>query len=143
MENEHNKFGIVETVFGLLVFFPLDLVCILIDLTGVGLAIAPCIQGLATFVMRWWFKSHGDQNALAFNGKQVARYLSNLLPLLPTLTTIFLLDVYTHNNPGSGIAKLEQKVGKAASVGTKPAAITSTKDIRATARALGAPEPIE
>jgi hypothetical protein len=100
MENGHTEFRVSELLVGF--FFltlPVDALCIVIDLTGVGLAVAPFLQGFALFCVRWWFKMKGDPNALQLNVKQVVRYLSNVLPLVPTVTIVFLIDAYVHNHP--------------------------------------------
>jgi hypothetical protein len=69
---ERKKFNAAEMLIGGMFTLGVDGICILIDLTGVGLAIAPIIQNFATFTMWWWAKSKGDPNA-AKMGRQLAK----------------------------------------------------------------------
>lgn len=128
MENRHTEFSAIEMGIGL--FFlaiPVDLLCLVIDMTGVGLAVAPFLQIIAVFSIRWWLKMKGDPNALRFDGKQVTRLLSNILPFVPTVTIIFLLDVYVHNHPEK--FKALQAVG---SLGSTDISVQKLKNIRET-----------
>lgn len=102
---EHKKFTEAEIVVGLLVItIPVDAASFLIDWTGIGLFLAPVLQGAAMFATWFWLHSKGDTSSLKF-GRQLGRYLSNLLPLLPTVTAVFLIEVYLHNHPESSITK--------------------------------------
>lgn len=94
----------------------LDGICILIDLTGVGLAIAPFVQGAGTFSNGMWFqKAKGNNGAMKFQ-RQLIKYISNFAPFLPTLFISFLIEVYIHNHPKSGLA---EKIEKVSSVKTR------------------------
>ena len=101
MENDDNKVNGVEmALWLLLVTIPVDAISALVDATGVGAAIVPFFQSGAMFVVRAWFYfSKQDQNAMRADGKQLTRYLSNVLPFVPTVTIVFLIDVAMHNNP--------------------------------------------
>lgn len=95
-------------VVGLLVItIPVDVVSFLIDWTGVGLFLAPILQGAAMFATWFWLHSKGDKSSLKF-GRQLGRYVSNILPLLPTVTIVFLIEVYLHNHPETGVGKALQ-----------------------------------
>ncbi|MDO8470194.1 MAG: hypothetical protein Q7S84_04260 [bacterium] len=111
--DEHKKFTEAEMLVGvLLLTLPVDALSFLIDWTGIGLAIAPIIQSAAMFGIWLWLRSKGDTASVKL-GKQLLRYLSNLLPLLPTVTIVFLIEVYLHNHPETSIAKVAQGVNAA------------------------------
>lgn len=113
MEEETNKFNEAEIVVGSMGGLFVDGLCILLDLTGVGLGIAPFVQGSAMFGFSWWLKSKGSPNAFKLN-RQIARQLSNLLPLAPTVTAVFLIDVFMHNHPEkfAAVAAVAEKISK-------------------------------
>lgn len=91
----------------------LDGICIVIDLTGVGLAIAPFLQGFGTFLNGMWFqKAKGDEGAVKFQ-RQLIKYVSNFFPFLPTLFIAFAVETYIHNHPKSGIAEKAKKIADA------------------------------
>jgi|GEM_PF-1841134 hypothetical protein len=114
---------------------PVDIICIVLDLTGVGLVVAPFLQSFALLCVRWWFKMKGDPNALRLNIKQIARYLSNVLPLVPTVTIVFLIDVYIHNHPEKfGSIQAVGSLGKADVSVAKLKSIKETKGTVAAAR---------
>lgn len=85
-------------LLGIFFFGGLDGLAILLDLTGVGLAIAPVIQSFGTLTATLWLWSKGDKNTVKF-GRQVAKYAANAIPIVPTLTTAFIIEVQMHNNP--------------------------------------------
>mgnify|MGYP001558381710 FL=1 len=97
-KEEQKKFSASELLLGSLFFLFLDAVAAIIDFTGFGLAIAPVIQGTATTASAYWFKSKGSKKATGI-GRMLTKYLANFLPLLPTLTVIFLIESYLHNHP--------------------------------------------
>ncbi len=106
--DEHKKFTEAEIIVGLLVItIPVDAASFLIDWTGVGLVLAPILQSAAMFATWLWLRSKGDTSSLKL-GRQLGRYLSNALPLLPTVTAVFLIEVYLHNHPETGIGKALQ-----------------------------------
>jgi hypothetical protein len=138
MNPKHEKFTEAEMLVGGLFTLGVDGICILIDLTGVGLAISPVLQGFVTFLMWWWLKSKGDPNAAKL-GRQIAKYAANFLPVLPTTFITLGIEVYIHNHP--------EKYGVIAKAGAlasgKPAGIASTADITRTVAAMGIPQAIE
>lgn len=97
-KGEINKFSEAEIILGSFYTLGIDLPCLLIDLTGVGLAIAPIIQGGVSFSMWAWFSSKGDTNYGKF-GRQVVKLVANVLPLAPTTFIVFLIEVFIHNHP--------------------------------------------
>lgn len=97
-EEEINKFTEAEMLLGIFFFGGIDGLAILIDLTGVGLAIAPVLQSFGTLTATLWLWSKGDKNTVKF-GRQVAKYAANALPLAPTLTIAFIIEAQMHNHP--------------------------------------------
>ncbi len=95
---DHNKFSAAEVLLGISFFGGLDSIAILIDITGVGLVIAPVIQSFGTLTQTLWFWSKGDKNSLKF-GRQAVKYAANALPIVPTLTIAFFVEAQIHNNP--------------------------------------------
>jgi len=93
---EIKKFGHGEIlVFSLLYLF-VDALCFLLDWTIVGAGFTPIIQGFVLFFMDKFLASKGSKNAAKL-GRKVTKYLIQLLPLLPTLLTIFLVEATVHN----------------------------------------------
>ena len=108
---KHNKFSEAEMLLGVFFFGGLDVIAILIDVTGVGLVIAPVVQSFATLSQTLWFWSKGDKNAIKF-GRQVAKYAANALAVVPTLTIAFIVEAQMHNNPKIKAA-VSGKIGEA------------------------------
>jgi len=103
-QNEIKKFSEAEMLLGGFFTLFIDVVSALIDATGIGLAIAPFLQSLVTFVMWVWFKSKGDKTS-GDAGKQVAKYAANILPIVPTTFIVFVVSVYLHNHPKKVVQK--------------------------------------
>ena len=120
MDNEKSKFGAAEMVIGGTFFLALDAGCALLDLTGVGAAtIAPITQTAATFGMSMWARSKGATLSV---GPEVAKYASNVLPLVPTTTLIFFITAGLQNEWfGSAISEAVEKAGAISKTGTGPA----------------------
>lgn len=97
-DQELNKFSEVEILIGSCFAITIDSICFLIDWTGVGLAIAPFLQSGAMFILTMWSWSKGDTASLRM-GRQIVKHASNWLPLIPTVLTVFLIEVYLHNHP--------------------------------------------
>lgn len=120
--DERNKFTESEVVVGVLGALLVDGICIAIDLTGVGLAIAPIIQGAATFGFGWWIKSKGG--APAGVGRWLARLVPHLLPVTPilitafTVTIVFAVEVVLHNHP-KAVAVATKAAGPAGKIASK------------------------
>ena len=119
--DEHSKYTETEYIIGFVFFFGTDVVCAVIDTTGVGAAIAPVIQMGGTFAQTLWAWGKGDKNAVK-TGRQIAKYASNALPWVPTLTVMFLAEAYIHNHP-ERFATLQKLEGAAS--GKPSAAIKS------------------
>lgn len=92
------QFSEAEYLLGFFFLGGVDVISIVIDLTGVGLVIAPVIQGFATFVMLWWMYAKGSKDAFKF-GKTAAKLAANALPIVPVNTIVFLVSAYLHNHP--------------------------------------------
>jgi len=107
MEGEIDKFKESEIIVGVMLTLGVDAICILIDLTGVGLFIAPILQSSITFAMWMWFKSKGGQKSGL--GKQIAKYAANALPIIPTTFIAFVIETFIHNHP-----KVAQVAGQTA-----------------------------
>lgn len=98
-EEEVNAVTESETIVWLLFLLGIDGICIIIDITGVGMAVAPFVQGAGTFSSTLWFdKAKGDKGATKLQ-RQLIKYISNVAPLLPTLSIVFLIERYMHNHP--------------------------------------------
>ncbi|MEK7087020.1 MAG: hypothetical protein AAB935_02045, partial [Patescibacteria group bacterium] len=108
METENNKFNEVELILGGMFTLSADGICALLDLTGVGAVITPFIQSFVTFVMWMWFNSKGDKNSGKL-GRQIAKYASNAIPIIPTTFTAFIIEALAHNHP-----RIKQVGGKIA-----------------------------
>ena len=98
INEELNTFSEVEILIGSCFALTVDAICFFIDWTGVGLAIAPFLQSGAMFILTMWSWSKGDTASLR-TGRQIAKHLSNWLPLIPTVLAVFLIEVYLHNHP--------------------------------------------
>lgn len=98
-KEEINSVTESEIIVWLVFLLGFDGVCILLDLTGVGMGIAPFLQGAGTFSSGIWFeKSKGDKNAMKMQ-RQLIKYISNIAPFLPTLSIAFAIETYVHNHP--------------------------------------------
>jgi hypothetical protein len=109
MEDGINRFELGEIIFYSLFALLIDGLCLLLDLTVVGLIIAPIIQGLATFGFSLILRNKGDSQALSFK-KQIGPQVWNLAPVLPTVFGTSLRRMIVHNNPKAGA--LAGKLGK-------------------------------
>lgn len=94
---ENKKFSTIEIILGCCFTLFIDIICLLIDLIAIGLVISPIIQGGTTFATSWWLKSKGSKNAFKLN-RQLTKQIVNFLPLLPTNTTVFAVEIWLHNN---------------------------------------------
>lgn len=98
MDENRKPFEFGEIIFYSLFALFIDGLCFLLDLTVVGLIIAPIIQGLATFGFSVILKNKGDSTAISFK-KQIGPQLWNLAPALPTVFGTSLRKMITHNKP--------------------------------------------
>lgn len=105
MNKEYKKFKESELITGGLACLFLDLGCIVIDLTGVGIALSVTAKTFALGLIDWWIWDKGG--GIPKIGKQVGKYFANFLPLA-TVITFFVLT-FMHNHP-----KLTAVAGKAA-----------------------------
>jgi hypothetical protein len=109
MEEGQKRFELGEIIFYSLFALLIDGLCLLLDLTVIGLVIAPIIQGLATFGFALILRNKGDSQAISFK-KQIGPQLWNLAPALPTVFASALRRMIQHNNPKAGA--LAGKLGK-------------------------------
>lgn len=113
MEEEVNKFTEAELVVYGMLALGVDGICALLDVLVIGLVISPIIQGAASFGTSLLLKNKGDDGAFGF-GRQLAKQASNLLPVLPTVFTLLMIEAYIHNNPRKfGALAAAGKLGKA------------------------------
>lgn len=111
-----------EWVVGGIFALALDGIGALLDLTVAGAPIAAVLKTGAKFGIDEWVKRKGGTGTSAI-GKQIATYLTNLIPLATLI--LFIVSVYSHNHP--------KPVG----------AIEKTSDIAKTGARLGLPTPIK
>lgn len=112
-DEEVNEVTESETIVWLFFLFGIDSICILIDITGVGMVIAPFIQSVGTFSSALWFKgAKGDESTMKLQ-RQLIKYIANVAPLLPTLSIVFLIERYIHNHPEK-FEKLNEALDKTA-----------------------------
>ncbi len=90
------KYNLAEIVIGVLLFLMIDLIALGLDLTGIGSIIAVVLQSGGVLIMNLWALSKGDKNSLKIS-RQIIKYLANVLPILPTCTLVFLIDVFLLN----------------------------------------------
>lgn len=93
---ENKKFNFIETIAGCGFTLFIDIICLLLDAIGIGIAVSPVLQGGTTLVTSWWLKSKGNQHAFKLN-RQLAKQIANFLPFLPTNTTVFAIEIWLHN----------------------------------------------
>jgi hypothetical protein len=94
--NDYKKFESSEIVIGILFWLGIDLLAMILDLTIIGYFFATPIQALSSFIISFWLSKKGNKKALKIN-KQLTKQLMNFLPVLPTVTTSFIIEVIRHN----------------------------------------------
>ena len=82
---------------GVFFFGAIDGIAILLDLTGVGMAIAPVLQSFAMGAMIFWFWTRGNKQAIQL-GRVVAKFAATAIPIVPTNLIIFAVSSYYHNH---------------------------------------------
>lgn len=97
-EDKIDKFMEADMILGGGSALLVDGFCALIDLTVAGALVTPLVQGATTLGFSLWLWQKGDKRAFGL-GRQIAKQASNLLPFVPTLTAVFIIDVIIHNNP--------------------------------------------
>lgn len=96
METEKKKIIEAEMIIGNGFCLAIDGVCALIDFSGIGLFLSPVIQSFGIFVIDQWVGSKGGGTPGL--GKKIAKYASGILPVLPTTTAVFNIEVFLHNH---------------------------------------------
>lgn len=112
---EDKKIGSGELLIFSFLFLFVDTLCFLLDWTIVGAGFTPVIQGFVLFFMDKFLIGKGVKAASQL-GRKIAKYALQLIPILPTLVTTFLIEAYIHNNP-----KIAQVATKTASLAPTPA----------------------
>ena len=109
MDDEKEKFSEAEMVIGGVFVVGVDAACALIDLTVAGAAVSPVIQSFTTFGISMWAQSKG---AILSVGPEIAKYASNVLPVVPTVTLIFSITVGLQNEWfGKTVSEAAEKAG--------------------------------
>jgi hypothetical protein len=102
MEENKQKFELAEIILYSLGALFIDGLCFLLDLTVIGLLIAPIIQSLATFGFAFILRGKGDKESLSLK-RQIGPQTLNFLPALPTVFGSSLRRMIIHNNPKAGL----------------------------------------
>ncbi len=89
------KFSFIEIVILGFSFLIIDLLCIIIDGLSIGI-VSPIIQSLTLIGLNLIQLSKGDKDSLKLK-KQFTKYLSQILPYIPTLTIVLLITAFSHN----------------------------------------------
>lgn len=95
--DQADEFNMAEIVIGICFTLFIDILALIIDFTGIGLIIAPFLQTAANFVTSWWLKIKGSPNAFK-TGRLIAKNIISIIPILPTNTTAFIIEVWLHNH---------------------------------------------
>jgi len=99
MEEEIKKFSTAEIVIGGLFTLGVDGVSALLDLVPIiGWMIATGVQAGTSFGTSFWLMSKGGKRAMKLE-RQLIKQISNILPLVPTTFTAFMIETALHNNP--------------------------------------------
>ncbi len=113
MNPGYKKIGEVEIVIGTMISLMVYGLSLILDSLVVGIFISPILESFFTFGMWLFFKSHGDPHANKL-GANLAQYLSNAIPFIPSIIIAFLVKVYFHNHP-----KAAGAAGKNLNTGSK------------------------
>jgi len=93
-----NKFSSVEIILGSALCLLVELANLFLDLIGIGFVIMPVIKAMIWFMLTIWFMAKGDK-FIYKPARAITSYVSQALPLVPTLLMSFLINVYMHNHP--------------------------------------------
>ncbi len=104
------KVSLGEIVLFGLILFIVDVFCTLLDFTGIGAAVTPFIQAGFTAMMTAWFYWSKKDKAVTKLGRQIIKYASNLLPWVPTLFVVFVVEAYMHNHPKQAGVPIVEKM---------------------------------
>jgi len=114
-----NKFTAAEILLGSCLTLLVEFANWLLDLIGVGFVIMPVLKAMVWIMFTMWFIAKGDK-FITKPARAITSYVSQALPIVPTLLLAFLINVYMHNHPK--IAKMAGGLGK----GTVSGAVTKT-----------------
>ncbi len=96
-DKELKPFNEAELVVGTLGCLLVDGASALLDLVpAFGLLAAAAIQSGASFGTTFWLMTKGGSRAARLE-RQVLKQGVNILPILPTVTTAFIIETVVHN----------------------------------------------
>src|SRR6056297_603496 len=95
--SDYKKFSASEIVIGVLFWLGVDGVAALLDMTGLGYLLATPLQSVSSFITSWWLSKKGGEKTPWGLKRQIMKQVSNFLPIIPTVTTSFIIEVVIHN----------------------------------------------
>ncbi len=95
--SDYKKFSASEIVIGVLFWLSVDGVAALLDMTGLGYLLATPLQSVSSFITSWWLSKKGGEKTPWGLKRQIMKQVSNFLPIIPTVTTSFIIEVVIHN----------------------------------------------
>src|SRR5258706_33258 len=96
---EYKKFMESEMLIGAIATLFFDVLCIVIDFTGVGVFLVLMLKPMVLFGLDQWIKSHGGQSSADLK-KLIGKFFLNELPFMTFI--LFLVSVFLHNHPSIG-----------------------------------------
>ena len=106
----YKKFKESEIILGIFLTLFVDTFCLLFDGTGIGMLMSPFLQSVISLLMSWWLYTNGSKSSMKI-GKLIGKFFLNFIPFLPTVSTVFAIEVFIHNHP--------KAFGKALKIGGK------------------------
>ncbi len=104
---KHKRFTAAEIIIGGIFTLSVDIISALLDvIPAIGWFIATLLQAVTSFSTTLWLMFKGGKKAAGLE-RQLIKQLSNVLPLVPTTFTAFMIETKLHNSP-----KLAQKMAK-------------------------------
>jgi hypothetical protein len=112
MTREYQKFKESELLTGGLACLFIDLGCLVIDFTGVGIAVSVVAKSAARGLTDWWIWSKGGE--LPSIGKLSLKYAGNSIPFATVV--MFFTSTLSHNHPklAAAAGKVGGSLGKVA-----------------------------
>ena len=114
MSAEIKKITESEIIIGVMFALLVWIFGLILELFGIGLILSPLIESFFTFATWLFFRAKNDPYANKL-GANLAQYLANAIPLIPSILIAFLIKVYIHNHPEK-FAAFEKLTGSAAKV---------------------------
>lgn len=94
-EKDIKKYTKTEIFLGSIFFLTIDIICGILDFITFA-TISTIIQFIGMSIINIWAILKKDKESLKL-GTQMLKYFFQVLPILPTLTTIFLISAILHN----------------------------------------------